>query len=139
MKKKTMAVIHPQSESKAPQESEALDKPNKNPVKHHACLASDIAGSPLTVKNWRIPGAFELFPNAPSFRQVDKFYHHAPGGPLAVDDCISREAADRATGIKKLLCQRAGIRYLATYPDMTRHDAEEMLSARIEEPKEKTA
>lgn len=74
-------------------------------------LAAEVAESVVYVRNSRWPGAAEDFPHEPALRTCDKYFREAKGGPLYIDEPVTR--ADVAACRRKATALAArGFRYV---------------------------
>jgi hypothetical protein len=69
------------------------------------------------------PGGKQLFPNSIEMHTCDKFYPHADGGPLWIDEERGNDSRDFKA--KKEAMQKLGHRYLVITRNMTELDVAE--------------
>lgn len=98
--------------------SELVDKSDMPPaereprdMREFLGLAAEIAQDTTYVRNSRWEGSREDFPHEPTLRTCDKYFKDAEGGPLYIDEPVTK--ADLANCKRKAEALRArGLRYV---------------------------
>lgn len=81
-------------------------------------LSNTLAESSFYHRNWKWIGADQHYPNHPLMRTVAKYFPHAKGGPLYIDEPVLKEDID-ACYIKQKVMKKLGYRYVVREPDST--------------------
>lgn len=88
--------------------------------------AAIVAGDAMFNRNWPWKNARKHFEINPLMRTVDKHYPYAVGGPLFVDEPVTKEEVALCE-IKRKAMVSEGLRYLVVTKDTTEADARAQL------------
>jgi hypothetical protein len=120
-KKQRMAEIYPDSEPKETETAAHRRALQKYEEKQQFLYPVErIAQDKLVIRKTKFPGADEAYPDVTQslFRFVDKFYPHAKGGPLWVDEPRNEKEIYRAYERHKVM-KKLGLRHLVVEKDST--------------------
>lgn len=89
-------------------------------------ISERVAQSSIYNRNWPIKNARMHFETEPLMRTVDKYYPHAKGGPLLVDEPETDRDAVMCER-KRAVCRTEKLRYIVIKKDMTENEAMDQL------------
>lgn len=73
-------------------------------------LSAQVAQDTNCTRNTRLPNGSEYFPVHPAKRTIDKYFQFAKGGPLYIDEPITK--GDEAVCLEKaVIMKKMGLRY----------------------------
>lgn len=90
-----------------------MPAPEREPVdaREFLGLAAEIARDTIHIRNSRWPGAAEDFPHEPALRTCGKFFRDAEGGPLYMDEPVTKGEVEHCKRKADKLRAR-GLRYV---------------------------
>lgn len=103
----------------------ALKTSSGHGVRGHG-LASKIAESDLSSRNFKFKDAETHFPLRPTWRTVDRYFPNAKGGPLLVDEPEDKADIDACAEKAKVL-KKLGYRYVYLTKETDEYAARQML------------
>lgn len=79
-------------------------------------IADQVAGHPQYFRNYKYKDCWKHFPSDPEMQMVDKYYPHAKGGPLLVDEPQTESQMMKAYEKQRIL-KKAGFRHIVIEKD----------------------
>ncbi len=103
------------------------DLPNKTQMDYEFLgLSSKIAESTICNRNWPWKNARIHFIDQPLLRTVDKYYPQAKGGPLYIDEPLTKEE-EKLCEIKRPKMLQEKLRYIVINKEASEHEVRSQL------------
>jgi len=93
-------------------------------------VAAEVAQSTIYCRNWKFKNADKHYPHEPLMRRVEKYFPYAVGGPLYVDEPVSKLDLAQCK-VKALVMKKEGLRYVFIEKDAKLSDVLMQLSKEV--------